>query len=130
MCLQVPGIGQHETAQVSKAIVHVELNADRGKAWALLAHSTDPCYRLAFGVTFPYRPGKPITVYPQSDLNDAPYKANALLDWLKGDNDLVIASRPRRFVFIQKQQTEVPLILSKFIGEWYTDDTGHYFKQF
>lgn len=115
---------------MGKAKVHVELNADRGKAWALQAHPTDPCYRLAFRLTFPYRPRELITLYPQSDYNDAPYKGNALVDWLNGDNDLVVASRPRRFIFIHKQQTEVPLILSRFIGGGYTDDPGNYFKRF
>ncbi|KUL81547.1 hypothetical protein ZTR_10065 [Talaromyces verruculosus] len=114
-----------------KAMVKFELAEGRHeKVWALEALATDPGRRLAIRVTLSYQDGKTLSFYPQTDSEDAPYKANTVMDWLDGDGDEVSAHRPRRYIFIQKQMTGVPEHLQKFVKGGYTDGLGRYFKQF
>ncbi|OKL63401.1 hypothetical protein UA08_02094 [Talaromyces atroroseus] len=117
--------------QRGKALVEFEFAEGRhDKVWALAALDTDPCRRLAIRVTLSYENGNAISFYPQTQSQGAPYKANSAMDWMDGDNDEVIASRPRRFVFIQSQTTDVPEHLQKFVMGGYTDTLGRYFKSF
>ncbi|KAE8553728.1 hypothetical protein EYB25_005110 [Talaromyces marneffei] len=117
--------------QRGNALVKFEFAEGRhDNVWALRALDTDPCRRLAIRVTLTYEDGSTRTFYPQSNSECDPYKANSVVDWVNGDNDDIIASRPRRFIFIQSQMTDVPPALQKFVLGGYTDNLGQYFKKF
>lgn len=100
------------------------------EAWAAQARSTDPCRHLAIRVILSYEDGSKRTFYPQDNSISAAHKANAVMDWIDGGNDEITVGRPRRFIFIGRKVTDVPLHLQKFVGGGYTDDMGQFFKKF
>lgn len=64
--------------------------------------------------------------YPSSASDEAPCMANAFVDRMQGVTDEEIATRPRRFVFIHKNQKTVPEHVKKFVGGGYTNDNSNF----
>jgi hypothetical protein len=92
--------------------------------WATKAKISDPAMRLAFCMTPEDGPRKGQIIYPSNNGFSAPYKANAFVDWMAGDSDEMIASRPRRFLQIPPNVIGTPEHMRIFIGGAYTDDEG------
>lgn len=49
-------------------------------------------------------------------------KAQTFLDWMEGATMEDIAQRPNRFVYFERDDTQVPEHLKVFIARGYTDD--------
>lgn len=96
--------------------------------WATQAQDGDPAKRLAFRVSAKSSMGQDIVAYPTTVGIQSVHHANSLVDWIAGDSDEVMASRPRRYVWISRNVVNIPDDLKFFVDGGYTDDDGNRWK--
>lgn len=98
-------------------------------AWATQARDDDPAIRLGFRVTAKDDEKRDYFTYPRSNSPNSVMRANAFVEWMAGDSDEVIASRPRRFVLVKEHiKHTVSDKMKIFVGGAYTDDNGVPYK--
>lgn len=92
--------------------------------YALSASDGAEAARLGFRIVVSLSNGNTAEYYPTSAEEKVPMRAHSFVDWMEGSTEEEIATRKNRFVFIAKEQQNVPDHLKEFISGGYTDSDG------
>lgn len=121
-----------KTKGPDQAMIKVDIKPPGEKhphRWSPPCRDNDPAARLAFLLTLHGEDGIKHSFYAKckNGTEKSIKKANSFVDWMAGEKDEVIATKPRRFLYIRvmAKTQYVPPVLRPFTDGGYTDDEGN-----